>query len=122
MKEKYKILIITVAYFLFGKITGLYLFCPIHKFLKLYCPGCGITRMILSILKLDFYKAFRYNMLLFILSPFFLFLFIESIYSDIKSKEPFYKRISNKVWYSLIIILIIYGVLRNIYPYLAPLN
>ncbi|MBE6161108.1 MAG: DUF2752 domain-containing protein [Firmicutes bacterium] len=121
MKEKYKLVILAILYFIFGKLTGLYLSCPIHEILGLYCPGCGITRMILSILKFDFYKAFRYNILIFILSPFFVFLFLESIYSDIKNKESMYKKINNKVWYFLIIILIVYGILRNIYPVLGPM-
>lgn len=76
--------------------------------------------MLLSIIKLDFKKAFSYNQLLFILLPFGIFLFIESIISDIKNRTPLYKKINNIVWYILIAILLIYGVLRNIFPVLAP--
>ncbi len=76
--------------------------------------------MLISIVKLDFKQAFHYNQLLFILLPFGLFLFIESIISDIKNKTLLYKKINNIVWYILIAILLIYGVLRNIFPVLAP--
>lgn len=41
--------------------------CWFRKKLGLYCPGCGGTRMVQSILKLDFYQAFRYNPLVFVL-------------------------------------------------------
>ena len=78
--------------------------------------------MLFSILKLDFYKAFRYNVLLFIMSPFALFLFIEKIYSELKKRKPLYKKIPEKVWVILIIILIIYAILRNIFPFLAPIE
>ncbi len=41
--------------FLFG-IT-----CPIKFLTGISCPGCGMTRAIISLLKLDFYKAFYYH-------------------------------------------------------------
>ena len=125
MKKEIKniliVLMVLILYFVVGKITNFYLPCPIHEITGLYCPGCGITRMFLSIFRLDFYTAFRSNMLLFILLPFALVLFIDNIYSIIKNKEALYKKINNKVWYGLISILLIYGILRNIYPILAPI-
>ncbi len=121
--KKYLIItILLIAYLIIGHKFKIYLFCPIHKITGLYCPGCGITRMLFSILKLDFYKAFRYNVLLFIMFPFALFLFIEKIYSELKKRKPLYKKIPEKVWVILIIILIIYAILRNIFPYLAPID
>ncbi|MBO6195097.1 MAG: DUF2752 domain-containing protein [Bacilli bacterium] len=94
--------------------------CPIHFITKLYCPGCGITRMIKSIIKLDFYQAFRYNQLVFILFPFFLFLIIDYLIKIISKKEPIYKKIPEYVWIILIILLLIFGIIRNIFPYFAP--
>lgn len=94
--------------------------CPIHFITKLYCPGCGITRMIKSIIKLDFYQAFRYNQLVFILFPFFLFLIIDYLIKIISKKEPIYKKIQEYVWIILIILLLIFGIIRNIFPYFAP--
>ena len=121
--KKYLIItILLIAYLIIGHKFKIYLFCPIHEITGLYCPGCGITRMLFSILKLDFYKAFRYNVLLFIMFPFALFLFIEKIYSELKKRKPLYKKIPEKVWVILIIILIIYAILRNIFPYLAPID
>lgn len=35
--------------------------CYFYVWTGLYCPGCGITRAILSLLRGDFYQAFRYN-------------------------------------------------------------
>ncbi len=94
--------------------------CPIHFITKLYCPGCGITRMIKSIIKLEFYQAFRYNQLVFLLFPFFLFLIIDYLIKIITKKEPINKKIPEYVWIILIIILLIFGIIRNIFPYFAP--
>jgi len=96
--------------------------CFFRNIFGICCPGCGLTRAGIALLKLDFYQAFRYNVLLFILFFPALFLFIEYLYSTQKNKKPLYKKIPEKVWVILIIILIIYAILRNVIPCLAPLN
>ena len=116
------IVVILIIYLIVGKIINIYIPCPLHKLTGLYCPGCGITRMLLAILRLDFYKAFRYNPLAFVLSPFAIFLLVDYIYKSYKNKIPIYKRINKNVWYVLIFILLVYGVLRNIFPILAPID
>ena len=52
-----------VYYFIFKTFIP----CLIHKITGLYCPGCGISRMLISIFHFDFYQAYRYNPWLFIL-------------------------------------------------------
>lgn len=92
--------------------------CVFNKLFNIYCPGCGTTRMIRSLLELDFYQAFRYNPLLFVLLfPFVGVIFAEVIYF-IKNKKMF--NISTKIYVILLIIIFIYWVLRNI-PYFSCL-
>ena len=120
MKNKIIIVIIIVVIALISIFVHPFIPCLFHEITGLYCPGCGVTRMIISILKLDFYQAFRYNPLLFILFPVFIILFINYIYCLIKIKTPLYKKVNNSAWILLIIILILYGIIRNIYIPLAP--
>ena len=125
---KKKLLIITsflfllIIYLIIGKKYNLYIPCVFHEITNLYCPGCGITRMLFSIIKGEFYQAFRYNPLLFIMLPFFIFLLIDYLYNSQKNKKSLYQKIPNTVWIILLIIVIIYGIIRNIYPftYLKP--
>lgn len=49
--------------------------CPIKFITGVSCPGCGMTRAILSVLRLDFAGAFHYHPLFF-LAPVMFFLFI----------------------------------------------
>lgn len=35
--------------------------CIFRQYLGFVCPGCGMTRAILSVLRLDFVAAFRYH-------------------------------------------------------------
>ena len=118
-----KIFVITflsfIIYLYLNKRFSFYIPCIFHKITHFYCPGCGITRMILSILKLDLYQAFRYNPLLFIMMPFIITYEIIYYINWIQDKKI---TISKKIWYILLIITIIYTILRNInmFNYLAP--
>lgn len=124
-KTNLKLAIIAILgfflYYLLNLYTGFAIFCPFHKFTGFYCPGCGITRLLFSLIKLDFYQAFRYNPLVFIL------LILGLIYLIIKTilkKLNIYITIPNYIWCILIMIVIIYGILRNIpeFSWLAPTN
>jgi len=91
--------------------------CIFFEVTHLYCPGCGITRALKSLITLDFYRAFRYNMLVTLLTPFFI-LYLLNLYV-FKSKY----KIPQFVWYLILIITILFGVFRNTYAFkfLAPM-
>ena len=77
--------------------------------------------MFTSILGLDFYSAFRYNSLVFILLILLILFNIIKFISLKLSKENFFtKKIDNKIWIFILIIVLIYGILRNIFPILGP--
>ena len=94
--------------------------CPIRHFLGIYCPGCGITRMFVSMIELNFYQAFRYNPLVFI----YLIVFILYIILKFTIKKIFKKNlyIPNIIIYILIGIALLFGILRNFdsFSWLAP--
>lgn len=94
--------------------------CPIHEYLHLWCSGCGGTRMFFSILDFNFYQAFRYNPLVFILLVIFCIYFIISVIIYIKKKAIYLP--SSKLLLILLFILISYMILRNIsyFSYLIP--
>ena len=94
--------------------------CIYRKFFHIYCAGCGFTRMIKSIIKLDFYQAFRYNPLFFILLILFIPYIIYQIYLYIKIGKL--KKPTLKSLIILALIISIYMILRNIpiFNYLIP--
>lgn len=49
--------------------TGLALPCPVFRLTGLLCPGCGITRMCLALLRLDFIGAWQANLGLMLILP-----------------------------------------------------
>ncbi len=50
-----------LAYLIWLLITGLPIPCPFYEWTGLPCPGCGTTRMFLSLARLDLTAAFRYH-------------------------------------------------------------
>ena len=60
---------IGMLYALFSTITGLRIPCVVYALTGLYCPGCGVTRMCLSLLRFDFRTAFSCNQLLILSLP-----------------------------------------------------
>lgn len=53
-----------------GALFALWLFltgCPIHRLTGVPCPGCGMSRALFSLVKLDFAGAWYYHPLVFFL-------------------------------------------------------
>lgn len=100
--------LILLGYYFLNKYFDFSIPCLFHELTNLYCPGCGITRMLFSLIKLDFYQAFRYNPLVFILFFICIFIQILSIFIRRKIKIPEY------IYYVLLIIVFIYWIFRNL--------
>ncbi len=97
--------------------------CMIYETTGLYCPGCGITRSIIALIHLDLYQSFRYNPLIFILYPVLIpYIIYEGYICLFNKDDKITKKIPNKAIYLLLIIIIVYGILRNIdyFDYLKP--
>ena len=63
-------------------------------------------------------QAFRYNMLIFFLLPFFIYYVIKAYYCWLFNMETV---IYSKQFYNIVLIItILFGTLRNIFPILAP--
>lgn len=92
--------------------------CIFHKLTGFYCPGCGMTRAFISLIKLDIYQAFRYNMLVIILVPFFIIYGVNKYILKNKYKIPRF------IFYILLVITILFAILRNIpnFSFLAPVQ
>lgn len=103
-----------VIYIIFYSLTGIGIPCVFHAVTGLKCPGCGISRMFISLLHFDFVSAFHYNAALLVLSPVFLILAITIIVKYIKTGTQKLSRGQSAVVIALIVLLILFAVLRNL--------
>ncbi len=111
-------IVLLILYFLFLNLIKYR--CIFHELLGIWCPGCGGTRMIISFVKLDFYQAFRWNPLLFILLICGIIYLIIGIIMFIRKRIILVPTI--KLIIFIIVLLILYMIIRNIemFSYLIP--
>lgn len=105
------LLVLSVFVYFQDPSKGPILPCVFNKITGLYCPGCGMTRAVNAVFKLNFYQAFRFNALIFIM-PIMLGFYYGASYL----KKPQLAKIT------LILMLVValgYGVLRNLESFSA---
>lgn len=93
--------------------------CIFNKVTGLYCPGCGITRAIRTLLKGNISESIHNNLLLYTVIP---LLGITNIIYRLTNRK--YKKTYNMVLIFLLVCVLVYGVLRNIpkFSFLAPIE
>lgn len=99
--------------------------CVFYLMTGLYCPGCGAGRACYFILHGEFLKAFGYNPLMVIVLPFIgLYIVARGIDWTVTGGNHVDGKISAKFLLTVLVVILIYGVLRNIpaFPFtlLAP--
>ena len=100
-------------YLWIAKFHSIRIPCLFHEITGLLCPSCGISRMFIAISDFDFSSAFHFNPVLFSTLPYCVFLFFSYSYLYIKTGKQT-ARILNILTWIEIVILVIYGVIRNI--------
>lgn len=92
--------------------------CPFHALTGLYCPGCGSTRALYSLLHGDAVQALAMNPLLVAALPFVLLMALHSAGWRPRALDPLVRVIGNPTLW--LVVLVGFGVLRNL-PF-APFN
>ncbi|WP_295156761.1 DUF2752 domain-containing protein [Selenomonas sp. AE3005] len=108
-------LLLGSAYFLWVTVTGLSLPCPFHYLTGYYCPGCGITTMILCLSAGDIPSAFAANRALFVLAPVIIWLIIQD-QTGLLMQTAWQKKLHQALLLTVLLSLLAYGVARNVFP------
>lgn len=107
-------LIIGMIYWIWCETTHIGIPCLFHKLTGLYCPGCGVTRMCLSMMRLDFNSAFYNNPALFMMLPIGGVVALKWTIRYIRYGEKHFTKREESLFVMMIIVLILFGILRNI--------
>lgn len=93
--------------------------CMFYSVYHLYCPSCGNTRSVIALLHGDILSSLRYNIVIMISIIFTVLGYMElASYSLGKHVKALPRKLG--FYISLIIVLILYWILRNLIPYLTP--
>lgn len=107
--------VLLIGYGLFYNIAGFGIPCMLHQMTGLECPGCGLTRAIAAVVRLDFSAAFGFNLLWPLYAAYFLWGSIAMAVAYVKRGEVGY--LPGKTWMHAVILAVVvgYGLLRNFF-------
>ncbi len=88
--------------------------CPFHALTGLYCPGCGISRMLLALLQLDIEGAWRAHPLALAALPAGALLAGTLAARYIRRGDASLSRWQNVLVWVLVAAFLLFGVLRNL--------
>ena len=108
-------------YSIFTLLTGWGIPCPVHLLTGWSCPGCGISRFFLALLRLDLPGALSQNPAVAVLLPLWLGVGAVEFWWNPKAlEEP--SRLLHGLELASVILLAVFGVLRNLpgFEFLLP--
>lgn len=106
-------LAIGIPYLIFVLLTDLRIPCLLYEATGILCPGCGLTRMFMSMARLRFFDAYSYNRAFFLL---FFYWCATALFAFVGKPEFVRSRRFLSVSFIIsIIILTIFCIVRNIY-------
>ena len=103
-----------LVYALWVRLTGLASPCVFHTVTGLLCPGCGVTRMCLALLRLDLAYAWEANTVLFLMLPVLAVLGVRMAVRYVQVGSTVGPKWEDAVVWVMIAMLIIWGFVRNL--------
>ncbi|GAB3065588.1 DUF2752 domain-containing protein [Stenotrophomonas tumulicola] len=86
--------------------------CPLYALTGLYCPGCGSTRCLHSLVHFDLAGAMAMNPLLVISLPFLLLMLLYGAGVRLRALDPLMRVLANPMFW--LVLLVGYALLRNL--------
>lgn len=102
------------AYAAFVSVTGLAIPCIFRLLTGLQCGGCGVSRMCLSLLRLDFAAAWQYNPAVLSLLPLLIAVGLDWAVVYVKTGSRKQRPWAQVVTVFMIVVLFLFGILRNL--------
>lgn len=108
------VLAMGLGYALWVHLTHLSIPCPFHAVTGLLCPGCGVTRLCLALLRLDVAGAWQANAVLLALMPILAVMLGYRAVVYVRQGHVPTRPWETWVWSGMTVVLLIWGVARNI--------
>lgn len=94
--------------------------CISYEMFDIICPGCGMTRSVLALLDGNILLSLRQNPLIILGILGFSLMYLDFLLKVWGKKLPF-EIYNTKAAWILIVLILIFTILRNVFPVLAPI-
>lgn len=111
-----------LAYYALVRLTDWGIPCLFYLASGKYCPGCGVSRMCVALLRLDFEAAFRANMLIMLLLLPGLFFGLRRAVIFVKTGETDMDLSEKIAVFAAFLLTVAFWILRNLpqFAFLGP--
>lgn len=108
------LLLLLLGYGAFYNHTGHGIPCIIYRLTGMKCAGCGLTRAIAAVMRLDFSAAFAYNPIWLLYAVYFLWIGSGCAVTYLRTGET--DSLPGKLWVHILFLsaVLLFGVLRNV--------
>ncbi len=96
--------------------------CPCYTLFHIYCPGCGSTRAVTALMRGDILLALRQNAAVIVMIILALMFYIELVLKVFGKSFRFPLIHNEKFYFVLLGLWLVYAVLRNFIPAIAPIG
>jgi hypothetical protein len=93
--------------------NSIYPSCLFHRYLHVFCPGCGTTRALAALLHGHLAEAIHYNPLFVALLPLLFALALSTYWSALTKDEIRWPQVPEPVLALLVAAVAVFGVARN---------
>ena len=108
------LLALGLGYALWVRLTGLAIPCPFRAVTGWLCPGCGVTRLCLALLRWDWTAAWNANPVLLLMLPVFAALGVRLAVRFVREDSAAGPKWESVVLWAMTALLIVWGVARNL--------
>lgn len=88
--------------------------CMFYKITGYKCPGCGMTRVIISLMHGDILGAIRQNIAVFLMLPIGVWFILLRISRFLKYGSTKITTLENVLLWGMVVLLLCFGIIRNI--------
>ena len=108
------LLALGLGYAAWVRLTGLAIPCPFRTVTGRLCPGCGVTRLCLALLRWDWAEAWNANPALLLMLPVLAVLGARLAVRYVREDATAGPRWESALMWAMAALLVVWGVVRNL--------